>query len=84
MPRDGKDRRLAAFVDDDPESERRPTDSVDDDPVDVDVDEPEQEDGDAEECEECGSPSVAYSDASEASETLPEKALCRKCILDRL
>jgi len=76
----GEDRRLASFVEDDAEPEWSPAGAVDDDTV--DVDEPDREDGDAEECEECGSPSVAYSDASEASEALPEKALCRKCILD--
>lgn len=80
MARNGKDRKLAAFTPDDPEPET----GVDDDRAD-DVDDVDQEDvGDAEECEECGSPNVAYSDASDANESLPEKALCRKCILDRL
>lgn len=39
---------------------------------------------DASECDECGSPSVAYSDASAVHDGLPEKSLCRKCILDLL
>lgn len=75
----GEDRRITAFVDTGPEPEQR----VDDDRADSDnIDELDQDAGDAGECDECGSPNVAYSDASAVSDALPEKPLCRKCILD--
>lgn len=37
---------------------------------------------DADECHECGSPNVAYSDASAVHDGLPSEPLCRKYILE--
>lgn len=47
------------------------------------VDPDDEPDERAPDCADCGSPTVAFVRASELDESLPDKPLCRLCILER-